>query len=37
MQAWGSGPAMPPQNYVVPNVTFADPTHNTPNHNKAWP
>jgi hypothetical protein len=23
MQAWGSGAAMPPQNYVVPNVTFA--------------
>jgi hypothetical protein len=22
MQAWGSGAAMPPQNYVVPNVTF---------------
>jgi hypothetical protein len=25
MQAWGSGPGMPPQNYVVPNVTFAEP------------
>jgi hypothetical protein len=25
MRAWGSGPAMPPQNYVVPNVTFAEP------------
>jgi hypothetical protein len=25
MQAWGSGPAMPAQNYVVPNVTFAEP------------
>jgi hypothetical protein len=25
MQAWGSGLAMPPQNYVVPNVTFAEP------------
>jgi hypothetical protein len=25
MQAWGSGPALPPQNYVVPNVTFAEP------------
>jgi hypothetical protein len=24
-QEWGSGPAMPPQNYVVPNVTFAEP------------
>jgi hypothetical protein len=25
LQARGSGPAMPPQNYVVPNVTFAEP------------
>jgi hypothetical protein len=25
MQAWGSGEAMLPQNYVVPNVTFAEP------------
>jgi hypothetical protein len=25
MQAWGSGAAMPLQNYVVPNVTFAEP------------
>jgi hypothetical protein len=25
MQAWGSGPAMPPPNYVVPNVDFAEP------------
>jgi hypothetical protein len=25
MQAWGSGAAMPPQNYVVPNVTFEEP------------
>jgi hypothetical protein len=25
MQAWGSSAAMPPQNYVVPNITFADP------------
>jgi hypothetical protein len=25
MQAWGSGVAMPPQNFVVPNVTFAEP------------
>jgi apolipoprotein N-acyltransferase len=24
MQAWGSGAAMPPQNYVVPNLTFAE-------------
>jgi hypothetical protein len=25
MQAWGSGATMPPQNYVVPNVTFVEP------------
>jgi hypothetical protein len=25
MQAWESGAPMPPQNYVVPNVTFAEP------------
>jgi hypothetical protein len=25
MQVWGSGPAMSPQNYVVPKVTFAEP------------
>jgi hypothetical protein len=25
MQAWGSGAVVPPQNYVVPNVTFAEP------------
>jgi hypothetical protein len=25
MQAWGSGAAMPPPNYVVPNVAFAEP------------
>jgi hypothetical protein len=25
MQAWGSGAPMPPPNYVLPNVTFADP------------
>jgi hypothetical protein len=25
MQAWGSVAAMPPQNYVVPNITFAEP------------
>jgi hypothetical protein len=25
MQAWGSGAAMPPQNYVVTNITFAEP------------
>jgi hypothetical protein len=25
MQAWGSGATMPPQNYVMPNITFAEP------------
>jgi hypothetical protein len=25
MQAWGSGAPVPPQNYVVSNVTFAEP------------
>jgi hypothetical protein len=25
MQAWGSGAVVPPQNYVLPNVTFAEP------------
>jgi hypothetical protein len=25
MQAWGSGAPLPPQNYVVPNVTFVEP------------
>jgi hypothetical protein len=24
MQAWGGGAPVPPQNYVVPNVTFAE-------------
>jgi hypothetical protein len=24
MQAWGSGAAMPPPNYVVPNIAFAE-------------
>jgi hypothetical protein len=37
MQAWGSGAAMPPQNYVVPNLTFGSPMHNFPKHNKVWP
>jgi hypothetical protein len=25
MQAWGSGAAMPPSNFAVPNVAFAEP------------
>jgi hypothetical protein len=24
MQAWGSGAAMPPPNFVVPNIAFAE-------------
>jgi hypothetical protein len=28
MQAWGSGAAIPPPNFAVPNVAFAEPyTH----------
>jgi hypothetical protein len=30
MQAWGSGAAMPPPNFVVPNVAFADPYAHVP-------
>jgi hypothetical protein len=37
MQAWGSGAAMPPKNYVVPNITFAEPYAQSPNHNNVWP
>jgi hypothetical protein len=37
VQACGSGAPVPPQNYVVPNMTFAEPYTQHPNHNKAWP
>jgi hypothetical protein len=30
MQAWGSGAAIPPQNFVVPNVDFAEPYAHLP-------
>jgi hypothetical protein len=30
MQAWGSGAAMPPPNFVVPNVAFAEPYAHLP-------
>jgi hypothetical protein len=30
MQAWGSGAAMPPPNFVVPNVAFAEPHAHLP-------
>jgi hypothetical protein len=37
MQAWGSGAAMPPPNFVVPNVAFAIHMHIFLNHNNVWP
>jgi hypothetical protein len=30
MQAWGSGAAMPPPNFVVPNIAFAEPYAHLP-------
>jgi hypothetical protein len=30
MQAWGSGAAIPPLNYAVPNVAFAEPYAHIP-------
>jgi hypothetical protein len=30
MQAWGGGAPVPPPNYVVPNVTFAEPSAQYP-------
>jgi hypothetical protein len=30
MQAWGSGAAIPPPNFVVPNVAFAEPFAHLP-------
>jgi hypothetical protein len=30
MQAWGSGAAIPPQNFAVPNVAFAEPYAHLP-------
>jgi hypothetical protein len=30
MQAWGSGAAIPPPNFVVPNVAFAEPYSHLP-------
>jgi hypothetical protein len=37
MQAWGSGAAMPPPNFAVPNVAFAEPYAHLPQpqHNVA--
>jgi hypothetical protein len=37
MQTWGSGAAMPPPNFAVPNVAFAEPyAHlSQPQHNVA--
>jgi hypothetical protein len=30
MQAWGSGAAIPPPNFAVPNVAFAEPSAHLP-------
>jgi hypothetical protein len=30
MQAWGSGAAMPPPNFAMPNVAFAEPYAHLP-------
>jgi hypothetical protein len=30
MQAWGRGAAMPPPNFAVPNVAFAEPYEHLP-------
>jgi hypothetical protein len=30
MQAWGSGAAMPPPNFAVPNIAFAEPYAHLP-------
>jgi hypothetical protein len=30
MQAWGSGAAMPPSSFAVPNVAFAEPYAHLP-------
>jgi hypothetical protein len=30
MQAWGSGAAIPPPNFAVPNVAFAEPYKHLP-------
>jgi hypothetical protein len=36
MQAWGSGAAISPPIFAVPNVAFAEPYAHL-NHNKVWP
>jgi hypothetical protein len=37
MQAWVSGAAMPPPNFAVPNVAFAEPYAHLPQPQKMWP
>jgi hypothetical protein len=37
MQAWGSGAAMPPPNFAVPNVALRSHMHTYLNHIKMWP
>jgi hypothetical protein len=34
MQAWGSGAAIPPPNFAVPNVAFAEPFAHLPQPQK---
>jgi hypothetical protein len=36
-QAWGGWCTGTPTKLCGPNVNFGSPTHNIPNHNKAWP
>jgi hypothetical protein len=37
-QAWGSGAAMPPPNFAVPHVAFAEPYAHLPQpQKKVWP
>jgi hypothetical protein len=36
MQAWGSGVAMPPPNFAVPNVAFAEPYALLPQLQRNW-
>jgi hypothetical protein len=37
MQAWRSGAAMPPPNFAVSNVAFAEPYAHLPQTTTKWP
>jgi hypothetical protein len=38
MQAWGSGAAIPPPNFAVPNIAFVEPYAHLPQtQQKVWP